>query len=208
MAEPAGRMATYEDLHGIPENTTGEILDGELFVTPRPSPGHSNAASSLGGELVPPYRFGRGGPGGWIILIEVEVRLSERNLLVPDLAGWREERFPGWPAENWFSSVPDWVCEILSPGPASRDRIHKMRVYADHGVQWLWLVDPKELTLEIYALESGRWVRLSAFAEDDRVRAEPFQEVEIELANLWIETRAESSSQSLTAEARSTQRDP
>jgi Uma2 family endonuclease len=187
-------MATYADLYGIPENMTGEIIDGELVVTPRPSPRHSNTASSLGGELVPPFRFGRGGPGGWIILIEPEVRFSERDLLVPDLAGWRKERFPGWPEENWFSTPPDWICEILSPGTASRDRIHKMRVYAEHDVEWLWLVDPRERTLEVYALESGRWVRTNAFAEADRVRAEPFEAIEIELANLWIETGTEPAS--------------
>lgn len=64
MAEPPRKIATYEDLYRIPENMIGEIIDGELVVAPRPSPEHSNAASSLGGEIVPPYRFGRGGPGG------------------------------------------------------------------------------------------------------------------------------------------------
>jgi len=63
-----------------------------------------------------------------------------------------------------------------------------MRIYADHGVHWLWLVDPRDRTLEVYALESGRWVRTAAFAENDRVRAEPFQQIAMDLANLWIDT--------------------
>jgi len=39
MAEIAKVKATYNDLYGIPENATGEIIDGELIVTPRPSMG-------------------------------------------------------------------------------------------------------------------------------------------------------------------------
>ncbi|MDR3557467.1 MAG: hypothetical protein P4L55_22145 [Syntrophobacteraceae bacterium] len=71
MIDPAKKVATYEDLYSIPENTLGEIIKGELLVTPRPSRRHTLAASRLGGELIPSYDFGRGGgPGGWIIIIE------------------------------------------------------------------------------------------------------------------------------------------
>lgn len=187
MAEPARKIATYQDLYDIPENMIGEIVDGELLVTPRPSPQHSNAASSLGGEIVPPYRFGRGGPGGWIILFEPEIKFSERDLLVPDFAGWRKERFPGWPLENWFSVAPNWICEILSPGTARIDRIEKMATYARHELHHLWLIDPRDKTLEVFRLLSGQWVKLAGFAENDKVRAEPFDEVEIELGSLWVE---------------------
>jgi Uma2 family endonuclease len=185
MAKSARKIATYEDLYKIPENMIGEIIDGELVASPRPSPEHSNVASSLGGEIVPPYRFGRGGPGGWVILFEPEIRFSEKDLLVPDFAGWRKERFPGWPSENWFSDAPDWVCEILSSGTARNDRIVKMAVYARHEVRHLWLIDPRDKTLEVFRLQSTQWVKLGGFAENDRVKAEPFQEVEIELGNLW-----------------------
>jgi Uma2 family endonuclease len=188
MSEPARKKATYEDLHGIPENMTGEIIAGELIVTPRPSPEHSNIASSLGYKIGPPYHFGEGGgPGGWIILFEPEIKFSENDLLAPDLAGWRKERFPGWPRENWFSVAPDWICEILSPRTARHDRITKMTIYAEHEVQVLWLIDPRDKTLEIFRLKSGQWVKVAGFAENDKVRAEPFQEIELELGKIWID---------------------
>ncbi len=130
MSEPAGKRAVYEDLFGIPENMTGEIIDGELIVTPRPSRKHVYAASSLGNLVGPPYHFGRGGgPGGWIILDEPEIELGE-NILVPDLAGWRRERFPLSEETNWISVVPDWVCEILSPSTIRVDKVKKMGLYA------------------------------------------------------------------------------
>jgi Uma2 family endonuclease len=54
-------------------------------------------------------------------------------------------------------------------------------------VKHLWVVDPATRTLDVFKLESGRWVLLASFAEDDRVRAEPFQDLEIELGNFWMD---------------------
>jgi Uma2 family endonuclease len=185
MTEPARKRATYDDLYSIPENMTGEIIDGELHVTPRPARGHAHAITALGVEILPPYHSGRGGPGGWIIYVEPELHLGG-HVLVPDLAGWRREKLPIPPDEHRFTVVPHWVCEILSPGTARRDRVQKMRIYAQNHVAYGWLIDPALKTLEIFKLESGRWTLLGAHAEAERVRAEPFQEIELDLANLWL----------------------
>lgn len=186
-AEAARKRATYDDLYTIPENTTGEIIDGELIVTPRPSRKHIYTTSTLGAEIAPPYQFGRGGgPGGWIILIEPEIMFGE-YILVPDLAGWRKERFPVSEETNSICAAPDWACEVLSPSTIRVDKIKKMSVYGQYGVQNLWLIDPLAKTLDVFRLESGKWVVAGFYAENDKVRAEPFQEIEIELGNLWLE---------------------
>jgi Uma2 family endonuclease len=188
MADPARKEATYEDLFDIPENMTGEIIDGELIVTPRPSRKHTSAASSLGFEIGPPYQLGRGGPGGWIIILEPEIALGG-SILVPDLAGWKQERFPESEETNWISVAPDWICEILSPSTLRLDKIKKMPIYAQHGVAYFWVIDPTSRTLDVYRLESGKWMVLGAFIQDDKVRAEPFQEIELDLGNLWLAER-------------------
>jgi Uma2 family endonuclease len=82
--------------------------------------------------------------------------------------------------------APDWVCEILSPATFSTDKIKKMPIYAHHGVGHIWLIDPEAMIMDTFKLESGRWLLLGSFAENDKVRAEPFQEIEIELDDLWI----------------------
>lgn len=187
--DPARIRATYDDLHRVPENMTGQIIDGELIVTPRPSRKHAFAATMLAAEVVPPYcKGGRGGPGGWVILMEPEIKLRE-DIIVPDLAGWKEERFSWSEATNWISASPDWVCEILSSGTVQVDRIKKMTIYAQEGVPHYWLIDPRDRTLEVLKLaESSRWVVVGVYAADDKVRAEPFEEVEIDLGRLWAET--------------------
>ncbi len=187
MSEAAKKRATYEDLRNVPEGMTGQIIDGELVVAPRPSRRHVYAASPLEVEVAAPYQFGRGGPGGWIILVEPEVRIGDHTL-VPDLAGWRRERFPVSEDHNWISAVPDWICEVLSPDTIRMDRIKKMRIYREHRVPHVWLVDPINRTLEVFGLQQdGAWGSSGIHVEDDRVRIEPFGEVQIDLGNLWIE---------------------
>jgi len=186
VSEPATRRAVYEDLFDLPENMTGEIIDGQLIVTPRPSRKHINAASMLTAEIIPPYRSGRGGPGGWIILDDPEISFGE-NILVPDLAGWKRERFPMEEPHNWISVAPDWVCEILSPSTAQTDRTEKMPIYSRHHVSYAWLIDPIARTLEVYRFEPGVWIGIGAYSKSAKVRAEPFPELDLDLSLLWLE---------------------
>lgn len=92
MSAPARRRATWDDLFDVPEGRVGEIVNGELRVLPRPGPSHTETASDLGMVLGGPFRFGRGGPGGRVIVDEPELALLE-DVRVPDLAGWRTERY-------------------------------------------------------------------------------------------------------------------
>ncbi len=184
MSEPAKKKATYEDLYGIPENMIGEIIDGELTVLPRPSRKHIYASSALDGKLNPPYQFGSGGPGGWIILVEPEIQLGEHTV-VPDLAGWKKERFIWEEDQNPISVTPDWICEILSPSTCQLDRMKKMPIYAAHGVRYFWLLDPIAKILDTYRLESNGWLPVARFYENDKIRSEPFQEIEFDLGDLF-----------------------
>ena len=186
MGEPAEKKATYQDIYNLPQDMTGEIIGGELMATPKPAPRHTHVTTVLGAEIEPPYRRGRGGPGGWVFLAETEVRLGE-DLVVPDLAGWRKERFPARIENNWIPVSPDWVCEVLSPKTVRTDKVRKMPLYARHAVGHIWLIDPAALTLDVFRLGSqGGWNLLASFAENDRVRAEPFNEIEINLDDLWL----------------------
>ncbi|MGB3919122.1 MAG: Uma2 family endonuclease [Thiothrix litoralis] len=180
------REVTYEDLCNLPEHLTGEIINGELYTQPRPTPAHARASSALGAKFVPPFDFGENGPGGWIILDEPELHLgSKPHIIVPDIAGWRRERMPSLPTTAWFETAPDWVCEVISPSTAGKDRVKKMPIYAEFGVQHLWLVDPLERTLEAYRLHDGQWLRIGAWADDEAARIEPFDAVELNLKSLW-----------------------
>jgi len=94
------------------------------------------------------------------------------HVLVPDLAGWRRERMPELPDVAAFELAPDWVCEVLSPSTEALDRADKLPIYASAGIAHAWLIDPIAQTLEIYQLESERWMLLGTFRDDARTRTE------------------------------------
>jgi Uma2 family endonuclease len=187
MGRPAKRNATYDDVLAAPETVVAELIDGELYLTPRPAKPHALAASVLAEELGPPFRRGKNGPGGWIMVIEPEVHFGA-DVLVPDLAGWSRERMPVVVAdEAYFTLAPDWVCEVLSPSTEQRDRAQKLSIYARAGVRHAWLVDPLQRTLEVLRLEGDRWLLLGVEREAALVRAEPFDAITLELGALWAD---------------------
>ncbi len=92
---------------------------------------------------------------------------------------------PPAPKTPFFTLVPDWVCEVLSPSTASVDRVAKSRVYARAGVSWLWFIDPVARTLEASRLDQGQWVQLGAWADLETPRVPPFDAIELQLEALW-----------------------
>lgn len=176
--------ATYADLVALPGHVVGEILHGVLYAHPRPASRHARAASTLGGELDPPFSRGRGGPGGWILLYEPELHLAG-DVIVPDFAGWRRERMPEMPDVAAFELAPDWTCEVLSTSTAAIDRGEKLPIFAREHVAHVWLVDPMVRTLEVLRLDGATYRLLGTWRDDARVRAEPFEAIELELGALW-----------------------
>lgn len=178
------KPATYEDLVRVPDHLVAEILDGELYASPRPALRHTRAASILGVEIGNPFDRGRGGPGGWWILDEPEVHLHA-NVVVPDLAGWLKSRLPVIPDAPFLTVAPDWVCEVISPSTEAIDRGKKGAIYAREGVSHLWFINPISETLEVLALSDDRWTLVGTHIGNAVVRAEPFDAVELDLSVLW-----------------------
>lgn len=186
MGDAAQRRATYADVLAAPEHLVAEIVDGILYTNPRPAAPHARATSTLGMDVGGPFDRGRGGPGGWHILDEPELHFGA-DILVPDLAGWRRERMPSVPRAAFFTLAPDWLCEVLSPGTAALDRGRKLPVYARERVPFVWFVDPDAKTLEILHLDGDTYRVQAVHAGADRVRARPFEAIELELEGLWVD---------------------
>ncbi len=184
MSSAAPRRATYEDVLQAPPHRVAEVIDGVLETQPRPAAPHALAATVLGEELGPPFRRGRGGPGGWVFLDEPELHLGA-DILVPDLAGWRRERMPVLPDAAYFELAPDWLCEVLSPGTQVKDRTRKLPAYRRESVAHIWLIEPIARLLEIYRLDGATYRLVGAHADEAVVRAEPFDAIQLALGLLW-----------------------
>lgn len=181
------KPATYDDVLRLPEGMNGEIVDGELFASPRPRMDHGHVASVLIGDLFGPFSRGKGGPGGWWIIIEPELHFGA-NVVIPDLAGWRRERLPKMPNVPFMEMAPDWICEITSRSTASFDRVRKLPVYLRAGVTYAWLVDPSSRIIEALRRETDRWALIGNYPGDAPARIEPFEAHELDLQMLWLDT--------------------
>ncbi len=187
MSQSARRKATPREFWAIPaEERFHELVDGELLEKAAPSGEHGDAQ---GGVLVvvrsayqrPP---GRGGPGGWWTLPEVEVRL-ESDIVRPDVAGWRRERAPARPIGTPIELRPDWICEVVSETNATNDTVKKLRLYHRVGIPHYWLADPRDGTLTVMRWHEAGYVTRLRAERGEVVRAEPFDEVELAVGTLF-----------------------
>jgi Uma2 family endonuclease len=178
------REATYQDVLDAPEHVVAEIIDGELYLSPRPAVPHARAVSTLQALLAPPFDFGDGGPGGWYFLVEPELHFG-KQILVPDMAGWRRENLPKNLNVAFITDPPDWVCEGLSKSTVRLDREKKMPIYANAGVGHAWLVEPIMRTLEVYRRENRKFELVRMFIDDELIKAEPFDAIELRLDRIW-----------------------
>jgi len=186
VAVTARKPATYEDLIALPDNLVGELVGGVLYASPRPAPRHAVASTALAEELGPPFKRGKGGPGGWWILFEPELHLGA-DAVVPDLGGWRRERMPETPVDlAYFILAPDWVAEVQSPSTAALDRGPKLAIYARERVSHVWMIEPVSQTLEVLRLDGDTYRIVKVASGADRVRAEPFDAIELDLSILWM----------------------
>jgi Uma2 family endonuclease len=185
MAKLLQRAATYADLQNVPEHLVAELIDGELFTSPRPATRHARANLRLAARIHRAFDEGDGGPGGWWIIGEPELHLGA-DVLVPDIAGWRREHVPEFPDVVAVDIAPDWICEVASPSTMRLDRFKKLPKYAESGVEHVWLVDPNNRTLEFFRRSGSRYDVIAAFDDEEPVvRAEPFDAIEFSLSTLW-----------------------
>jgi hypothetical protein len=178
---------SVEDVRRSPGHFCAEMLDHELVYRLRFSNRFVNAKSVLGMEIG--YRYhgegAGGGPGGWWILDEPELRLGP-DVIVPDLAGWRMERMPEINDELYFTQPPDWVCEVLSPHSARTNSMQKLPIYLREQVRHVWIVDPFAQTLVVFRHTGSQWLLAADNGGDPTIRAEPFEDTEVNLVRAWI----------------------
>jgi Uma2 family endonuclease len=186
VSAPATRRFTLDDLLAIPEERRRhEIVDGQLFEKEAASGKHGGAQVRMS-RVLGPYDRRPGGrwPGGWWFATEAEVQLAPDEVYRPDIAGWRRERLPELPSTVPVLVRPDWACEILS-SKQRNDLVRKKRGYHRFGVAHYWIVDPAEESLSVNRWTPEGYLEVLAADRADRVRAEPFEALELNVATFF-----------------------
>jgi Uma2 family endonuclease len=180
---PPAVPATLDDFFAIPEDQRHhELIDGDLIEKGAASGEHGGTQADLVTALS--SRFGRrpGGrwPGGWWFATEVEILFPRGQIFRPDVVGWRRDGVPQRPTGVPVTVLPDWVCEILSTNKRN-DLVTKKRTYHQCRVPYYWIIDPVEETLAVLRWGPDGYVEILTAQRGERVRAEPFEAVELAL---------------------------
>ncbi len=142
----------YGDYAGIPpDGKRYEILEGDLYVTPAPSPLHQCVSARLERKLED-YFHGRG--LGEVFHAPIDVILTLNDVVQPDIVVVAE---PGQISTRGIEGAPLLVVEILSPSTRSQDRTVKARRYAALGIRHYWIVDPEASRVDCYRAEAGTY---------------------------------------------------
>lgn len=185
----AGRLNTVEDLIQAQDERV-ELIDGEIVKRPMGRAEHALIQSGISDEVSSFKR--KNGRGGWWIMTEVSVEYSEHQCPSHDLAGWRKERVPHRPS-GIMQIIPDWVCEITSPGHERKDLFHHFILLQGSNVAYYWVISPEDKTLIAYQLVDRKYrVIFSVACEEqkdfEKARIAPFEEVEIDLGYIFGNT--------------------
>lgn len=177
---------TIADWLALPEGHRFELIDGELIEKAGPAFEHGLAQRNVSGAIGERYNRPPGGPrgpGGWWIVTEVDIALGS-GIFRPDIAGWRRERLRDVPQARILEVRPDWICEIVSDSNRTTDTVKKLRRYHEAGVPHYWILDQRDRTLTVYRHAGDGYLIALAAEEEDRVRPEPFSDIEVSVAVL------------------------
>ena len=128
-------------------NLPCELINGEVFLSPAPSFTHQIVAGNLYDLL---KAFSKKN-GGIAMFSPVDAYLDKKKVFQPDLLYVAKENL-GIISERGLNAAPDFAIEIISPSNSFKDRNQKRKLYQKFGVKEYWVIDPGNLTLEIYDL--------------------------------------------------------
>jgi Uma2 family endonuclease len=180
MSDPlASTTLSYAAYAEIPaDGQRWEFLDGEVFVTPAPSPAHQFAVQEL-------WHFLRNnlaafGPDAIAFVSPIDVILNDAEIVQPDVVVALRRQV----SDRGIEGAALLLVEVVSPTRPSLDREVKARRYAANGVERFWLADPTARTVECFGLIDGGYTRLAVGTGNETLAAPPG--LSLELARLWL----------------------
>lgn len=170
----------YGDYCAIPpDGKRYELLDGQVHVTPAPSPLHQRVSKRLQ-RLLEEYFEGLG--RGEVFNAPIDVILTPHDVVQPDLVVVTD---PGLVSARGIEGAPALVVEVLSPTTTAYDRTTKAQRYAALGIPHYWIVDPETRTLECFRSHEAAYQLVGSFGPDAMLTHPDFPGLRFDLPALW-----------------------
>jgi len=172
---------TYEDYVNMSDDKRYELIEGELLVTPSPTPKHQRISGRLEFKL---RRFIAENNLGEIFYAPCDVYLDDENVVQPDIMFISKERLNIIGEKN-IQGAPCLTIEIISESSAYRDMVQKKKLYAKFGVKEYWIVIPEEESIEIYLLKDNTYQLSKRYGKDDTLETPFLKGLKIELKEIF-----------------------
>jgi len=175
-------LALGEDPPGI----RLELVDGEIAVSPSPTPDHGFTVARLVRILdtyVDENDLGQ-------VFSDIDTVFDQYQVRRPDVLFFGRDRLPLIAANEAFRVPPDLAVEVISPSGELMDRQDKFDLYQRHEVAHYWIIDPIRHTAEAYVLQDSQYIAAGDGRDADVVHLPPFPDLALPLAKLWRPTVA------------------
>ena len=176
--EQAARQAFWAEAH---EDTRAEWIMGRAVLHSPVKGRHFITLINLMGIMIPHVQANRLGQ----LTVESTAVACGRNDFMPDIAFWREERRGEIGMESSDFPAPDFVVEILSNSTEKLDRGLKMDGYAEAGVQEYWLVDPRNLSVEVYYPSDDGYLDLHQTYQGGVIEARVIKDLQVPIKQVF-----------------------
>src|SRR5258708_1466514 len=143
--------ATFEEFQkaqgAAPEGVRYELDEGELVVTPSPTPLHNIVRYRLRRAVTDFVQKNSLG----IVLDETDFRLSANVVRKPDVAFIVEESLRDFDFKHTPVDIPPALAvEVISPNNLAQDTLKKVHQYLAAGSHAVWLVYPDLRLIEVH----------------------------------------------------------
>jgi Uma2 family endonuclease len=145
-------VMTADDLYALsPDNMRHELIHGKLTTMSPAGFDHGRFSSLINAHVqlfVAEHNLGDtvGAETGFILARNPD------TVRAPDLAFVKRERVRTvGRTKKFFPSYPDLAVEVLSPDDRASVVMKKIQQYLDAGTSQVWIIDPDELSLTVYA---------------------------------------------------------
>jgi Uma2 family endonuclease len=175
-------ILTYKDYEALPaDGRRYELHEGELSVTPAPSPKHQETALNL---AIPLNQHVKARGLGKVFVSPIDCILSDVTIVQPDIVYLAPERLPAVSSRG-IEGAPTLVIEVLSPSTIQIDRSVKFQLYARHGVPYYWVVDPEARRIEAYRFLEGTYQLVGRLEGSEPVSLPPFADLALAPSSIW-----------------------
>jgi len=181
------KKLTYQEFRQIEfddnDDSWYELINGELVKKQSPTIKHQDISREIGYHLI---EFSKRTNAGKVYFAPLDVVLDDNNAYQPDIFFIKKDRFFILnEKEQVVIGAPGLVVEILSKGTAIYDKGDKKDIYEMNGVREYWLVEPRNKSVEVYALENERYRLVAYLEETGIVKSTVLEGFELEISQIF-----------------------